>query len=98
MTRRRRAVLVLVATGFAIAGGPSFAAVDQSNLTSVGNLVVDQSQTVGQTFTVGVAGLLTGIEFAPLLDRGASSDLIFLELFDGVQSLGTCARASRRGG
>src|SRR5262249_5688220 len=39
---------------------------DQANLVSTSNSVVGDSQFLQQTFTVGTAGTLTGIQFAPL--------------------------------
>lgn len=61
------------------------------NLVSTGNLsVVTGGQTAGQTFTVGVTGLLSGIEFAPLLGSSDPSDEIIVEVFDSLgQSLGS---------
>jgi len=80
---------VIVSCAWLGASAPSFAGVDQSNRASIGNLAVGPDQTVGQTFVVGVPGLLTGIEFAPLLDTSDTNDQVRLELFDELgQSLG----------
>jgi hypothetical protein len=65
--------------------------VDQWNRVSTGNTaVISGGQTAGQTFTVGITGLLSGVEFAPLLDSSDPSDEITLEVFDSLgQSLGS---------
>ena len=64
--------------------------VDQKNLVSDGNLVVVQTQIIGQSFQVGLPGMLVGIEIAPLLDTTDPNDEFLLELFDSNdQSLGT---------
>lgn len=71
--------------------------VDQWNLVPTANgadnnLGVGEGggQIVGQTFTVGVTGLLSGIEFAPLLDSSDPNDEIIVEIFGaGGQPLGS---------
>ena len=89
---RTRCLLLLVATGFALASRGAFAAVDPFSLESIGNLVVSPEQAVGQTIVMRLGGRLTGIEFAPLGDTADPGDQIVLEVFDGAgQSIGSLA-------
>src|SRR5262249_28770655 len=49
----------------------------------------------GQTFTVGVAGQLVGIELAPLIDTIPPTAIVFVDLLDGAdQLIGTAARTA----
>jgi streptogramin lyase len=79
-----------VATAVALSSRGAIAAVDPSNLVSTGNIVVGSGQESGQTVVMRLAGRLTGIEIAPLLDTAGPSDLVSVEVFDGLsQSLGS---------
>jgi len=60
---------------------------DQYNLVSNTNFVVSRLQSVGQGFTMGAAGTLAGIEFAPLRDTADAGDTIFLDVFDVSSTL-----------
>ncbi|MFG0319406.1 MAG: hypothetical protein ACF8XB_19205, partial [Planctomycetota bacterium JB042] len=62
--------------------------VDQGNLVPTGNLVVDPSQIVSQTFQVDAAGQLTGIEVAAIRCDAWTTDPLTIEVFDGATSLG----------
>src|SRR5262249_26427639 len=57
---------------------------DQANLVSTSNSVVGDSQFLQQTFTVGTAGTLTGIQFAPLRDSAVAGDQVLLEVTGGL--------------
>jgi len=61
--------------------------VDQSNLVSAGNFGVARTQHVGQSFTVGIGGILIGIEWAPQLGTAAASDVIFVDVYDAGNTL-----------
>lgn len=56
--------------------------VDQSNLTSNGNVVVSFSPFAGQIFTVGVTGRLEGIEVAPVAGTSVPTDIVELRVYD----------------
>ena len=88
-TSMRLALLLVTVT---LAAPASAVVVDQSNLTSTGNFGVGPSQNVGQSFVVATSGLLTGIEFAPLLDSASLGDMVTIEVFNSLsQSLGTAS-------
>jgi hypothetical protein len=70
------------------------AQLDQFNFVSTGNLAVSHDQISGQTFTAGLSGQLTGIEFAPLLDTGLTSDELMISVFDGSEQLLGSAKIS----
>ena len=63
--------------------------VDQLNLVSSGNLVVDNTQSVGQTFTVSQPGQLIGIEVAAVRCLATETDVLTLEVGQGSVSFGT---------
>lgn len=54
---------------------------DQSSLTSTGNVSVSGSPGSGQTFRVAITGRLEGIELAPLLGSSISGDMIHIKVF-----------------
>lgn len=90
MNPRTRRLCWLVATAVALSSRIAIAAVDPFNLVSAGNLGVGPGQEVGQTVVMRLAGRLTGIEIAPLLDTASVSDLVSVEVFDGLgQSRGS---------
>ena len=53
---------------------------DQMNLISNGNLVCDPNQSVGQSFSVSAAGLITGIEVAAVRCQATENDIIRLSV------------------
>jgi hypothetical protein len=70
-------------------GGEAFGntVIDQSNPISDGGLDVAGFQIVGQTFTVGTAGQLAGIELTFALNLTAPNVPIFLDLYDASNQL-----------
>lgn len=90
MNPRTRRLCWLVATAVVLSSRGAIAAVDPFNLVSTGNLGLGPSQEVGQTVVMRLAGRLTGIEIAPLLDTASPSDLVSVEVFNGTgQSRGS---------
>jgi len=62
---------------------PSVRTLDQIQLQSGGSIVLNNTQRPGQSFTVGSAGLLAGVELAVSACNGANTTAqIQLELFD----------------
>ena len=56
---------------------------DQANRISTGNLAVNEGAIPEQTITVGTAGTLTGVEFAPLRDSADAGDQILGDVSHG---------------
>jgi hypothetical protein len=72
-----------------VAAAEAIAAVDAANLVSTSDFSIASGEAVGQSFVVGSAGRLVGIEVAPLLESGNPTHEVALEIFDGAgQSLG----------
>ena len=68
--------------------------VDQFNLVSQGNLVINSLQSVGQSFTVSRSGRLVGIEVAALNCSAQPADVLTLEVRQGAVVLGNRAIAA----
>lgn len=78
---------------YEIVEGTTAPIVDQSNLVSSGNLVVNNLQSVGQTFTVSRTGRLVGIEVAALRCQATDVDTLAIEIRQSASSLGTASLA-----
>lgn len=59
------------------------------NLTPAGNVVVNNAQWAGQTFTMTQSGHLLGIEVAAVRCNATASDQLTLEVGQGTTSLGS---------
>lgn len=63
--------------------------VNQSNLVPEGNYGVDNTQSVGQTFTVSQGGQLIGIEVAAVRCQATETDVLTLEVGQGSVLFGS---------
>jgi hypothetical protein len=78
---------------YEVVAGTADPVVDQSNLVSSGNLVVNDLQSVGQTFTASRTGRLVGIEVAVMRGTATGLDTLVLEVLAAGLSLGIVSLA-----